>query len=236
MSAQAPSRPVDASVQRKGRPFLSQEERRVRNLELLQQFGSQVLVPHSPETRIMVRMIYPLNKALSKLRRLVGMPLTVEAVMAAIEPIRAWQAHVTFWLRESGGDLILMPTVLRNSGPERKQLAQHRDAHVIVPQTDEAREAIESIVRMDQVLVTLRMVSLETLQHDGRLTRASGLVHELNEAVAKVCQSAQVEYHAPNKLQRVVSKDQVGVASVSTESTVIGVPPHDFIAQPVQGR
>lgn len=236
MSAQAPSRPADASVQRKGRPFLSQEERRVRNLELLQQFGSQVLVPHSPETRIMVRMIYPLNKALSKLRRLVGMPLTVEAVMAAIEPIRMWQADVTRWLKESGGDLILMPTVLRNSGPERKQLAQHRDAHVIVPQTDEARDIIETLVRMDQVLVTLRLVSLETLQHDGRLKEASRFVHTLNETVAKVCQSAQVEYHPPNKLPRIVPKDQVMGANGGAGSTGIGVPAASASVQPVLDR
>ena len=46
MSAQAPSRPADASVQRKGRPFLSHEERRVPNLEFRQQVGSQVRGPH----------------------------------------------------------------------------------------------------------------------------------------------------------------------------------------------
>jgi hypothetical protein len=195
------SQGLSPQVQRK-RPPLSQEERLSRNVERLQQYGSQVVVPRAPETRVMIRMVYPLNKALAKLRRLVGMPLSVAAVMRAIQPIRDWQERATVWLKESGGDFILTAGVLGNSAAERRQLVQHRDAHVIVPQTDEARQVIETLIRMDQVLLMLRLISLDTIEKDGRLRRALELARGLNGAVAAVCESAKVEYQEPKGLHR----------------------------------
>lgn len=195
------SQDMSQQSQRK-RPPLSQEERLTRNMERLQQYGSQVVVPRAPETRVMIRMIYPLNKALAKLRRLVGMPLTVAAVMKAIQPIRDWQERATVWLKESGGDFILTAEVLGNSAAERRQLVQHRDAHVIVPQTDEARHVIETLIRMDQVLLMLRLISLDTIEKDGRLRHALELARGLNDAVAAVCASAKVDYQEPKGLHR----------------------------------
>lgn len=184
------------------RPRLSQEERRAQNLSRLQQFGSQVIVPRAPETRVMIRMVYPLNKALTKLRRLVGMPLPVSAVMKGIEPIQVWLSEVRAWLVQSGGEFIMTSRVLGNEPAERLRLANHPDAHVIVPQTEEARVVVESLIRMDQVLLMLRMVSLETIERDGRLRRALELVTGLNTAVAQVCAFAEVDYREPKGLGR----------------------------------
>ncbi len=202
------------------KPPLSQEERRARNLERLQQYGSQVVVPRAPETRVMIRMVYPLNKALTKLRRLVGMPLTVAAVMKAIDPIRDWQQQATGWLKVSGGDFIVTAEVLGNSAAERRQLVQHRDAHVIVPQTDEARQVIETLIRMDQVLLMLRLISLDTIEKDGRLRQALELARGLNDAVAAVCQSAKVEYQEPKGLHRTGDE-----AESQTKKETAGVSP-----------
>ncbi len=206
------------------RARMSQEERRAQNLDRLQQYGSQVIVPRAPETRVMIRMVYPLNKALTKLRRLIGMPLSIAAVMKAIEPIQLWLTDVRAWLVQSGGEFIMTSTVLGNEPAQRMRLAQHPDAHVIIPQTDETRLVVEALIRMDQVLLMLRMVSLESIQQDGRLKQALELVQGLNAAVGQVCQSAQIDYQEPKGLRRPEEESKgspaSGVGQSSTHAAV----------------
>ena len=182
------------------RPRLSPQERSEQNLRLLQQYGSQVLIPRSTESWVMIRMVYPLNKALAKLRRSVGMSMSVSDVIAAIDPIQAWIKAVSEWLKLTGGELILAPAVFAESPQDRQAMAKRSNAHVIVPQTEEVKAVVEQIIRMDRVLVVLRTVNLHDLQNDTRLTRAMELVGELNRAVGRVCESANVTYTEPREL------------------------------------
>lgn len=203
------------------RPRLSPQERSEQNLRLLQQYGSQVLIPRSTESWVMIRMVYPLNKAIAKLRRSVGMSMSVSEVIAAIEPIQAWVKAVSEWLKLTGGDLILTPTVFAESPQDRQAMAKRSNAHVIVPQTEEVKEVVDHIIRMDRVLVVLRTVNLHDLQNDTRLTRATDLVRQLNDAIGRVCESANVNYVEPRELLKKPPKaeeraERRGVGSVST--------------------
>ena len=203
------------------RQRLSPQERSEQNLRLLQQYGSQVLIPRSTESWVMIRMVYPLNKAIAKLRRSVGMSMSVSEVIAAIEPIQAWVKAVSEWLKLTGGDLILTPAVFAESPQDRQAMAKRSNAHVIVPQTEEVKEVVDHIIRMDRVLVVLRTVNLHDLQNDTRLTRATDLVRQLNDAVGRVCESANVKYVEPRELLKKPPKaeeraERRGVGSVST--------------------
>src|SRR5262249_1320627 len=179
---------------------LSPQERSEQNLRLLQQYGSQVLIPRSTESWVLIRMVYPLNKAIAKLRRSVGMPMSVSEVIAAIEPIQAWGKAVSEWLKLTGGDLILAPTIFADSPQDRHAMAKRPNAHVIVPKTEEVRAVVEQIIRMDRVLVVLRTVNLQDLQNDTRLTRAMELVRELNVAVGGGCEAGKGKYVGPRGL------------------------------------
>ena len=220
-----PSKPHDQGAPQNGqparRPRLSPQERSEQNLRLLQQYGSQVLIPRSTESLVMIRMVYPLNKAIAKLRRSVGMSMSVSEVIAALDPIQAWIKAVSEWLKLTGGDLILTPSVFAESPQDRQAMAKRSNAHVIVPQTEEVKEVVEQIIRIDRVLVVLRTVNLHDLQNDTRLTRATELVRQLNEAVGRVCESANVNYVEPRELLKKPPKDDAraerrGATSVST--------------------
>lgn len=207
------------------RPRLTPQERSEQNLRLLQQYGSQVLIPRSTESWVMIRMVYPLNKALSKLRRSVGMSLSVSEAITAIEPIQAWVNAVSEWLKLTGGDLILAEAAFGDSPQDRQAIAKRSNAHVIVPQTEEAKAVVEHIIRMDRVLVVLRTVNLQDLQNDTRLTHATDLVRQLNEAVGRVCASANVNYVEPKEFLKKPPKgdgraERRGAASVSTSQPV----------------
>ena len=203
---------------------LSPQERSEQNLRLLQQYGSQVLIPRSTESWVMIRMVYPLNKAIAKLRRSVGMSMSVSEVIVAIEPIQAWVNAVSEWLKLTGGELILTPTTFADSPQDRQAMARRPNAHVIVPQTEEVKAVVEHIVRMDRVLVVLRMVDLKDLQNDTRLTRAMKLVGELNRAVGRVCESANVKYVEPRELVKKPPKDDEGATHRDPASGSTGQP------------
>lgn len=193
--------PSNGQGQQQGRrPRLSPQERIEQNLQLLQQYGSQVFIPRSTEAWVLIRMVYPLNKAIAKLRRSVGMPMSVSEVIAAIEPIQAWVEAVSEWLKLTGGELILTPMAFSESPEDRQAMAKRPNAHVIVPKTEEVRVVVEQIIRMDRVLVVLRTVNLQDLKNDTRLDRAMELVGELNVAVGRVCESAKVKYLEPREL------------------------------------
>src|SRR5262249_22302232 len=96
---------------------LSPQERSEQNIRLLQQYGSQVLIPRSTESWVLIRMVYPLNKAIAKLRRSVGMSAPVSEVIAAIEPIQAWLKAASEGLKLTGGGVVLDPPVLPDFPP-----------------------------------------------------------------------------------------------------------------------
>ena len=221
-----PGAPHNGQTPQQGRrPRLTPQQRSEQNLRLLQQYGSQVLIPRSTESWVMIRMVYPLNKALSKLRRSVGMSLSVSEAITAMKPIQAWVKAVSEWLKLTGGDLILAEAAFGDSPQDRQAIAKRSNAHVIVPQTEEAKAVVEQIIRMDRVLVVLRSVNLQELQDDTRLTRATELVRQLNEAVGQVCESANVNYVEPRELLKKPPKgdgraERRGAASVSTSQPV----------------
>jgi hypothetical protein len=180
---------------------MSPDERVALNQELLQQYGSQIFVPRAAESRILIRMVYPLNKAIPRLRRDLGVTRTIADVAAILDPVLSWVKEAADWLRQSGGDLILMTPALGESTDERKRMAKNPRAHVIVPQTEEVRQVLEQIMRMDRVLVMLRMISMEQLRDEPRLGQAFELVRGLDEAVRRVCDAVRVEYFEPRELR-----------------------------------
>ncbi len=213
--------PLNGKTPQPGRrPRLTPQERSEQNLRLLQQYGSQVLIPRSTESWVMIRMVYPLNKALAKLRRSVGMSMSVADAITAIEPIQTWVNAVSEWLKLTGGELILTPMAFADSPEDRQAMARRPNAHVIVPKTDEVRTVVEQIIRMDHVLVVLRTVNLHDLQNDTRLTRAMELVRELNVAVGWVCESANVKYLEPREL---MAKPPKGDERVERPCAVVSV-------------
>ncbi len=183
------------------RPKMSPDERVARNRQLLQQYGSQIVVPRSVECRLLIQMVYPLNKAIPRLRRDLGVTRTVAEVGAILEPIFQWAKRATDWLRVSGGELILMAPTSGESSGERERLVGNPRAYVIVPQTEEVRQVLEQAIRMDRVLVYLRMATMEQLREETRLQEAFELVRTLDLAVQSVCASVGVKYFSPKGMQ-----------------------------------
>jgi len=179
------------------RPKMSPDERVARNRQLLQQYGSQIIIPRSVECRLLIQMVYPLNKAIPRLRRDLGVTRTVAEVGTILEPIFQWAKRATDWLRVSGGELILMAPTTGESSGERERLVGNPRAHVIVPQTEEVRQVLEQAIRMDRVLVYLRMATMEQLREETRLQEAFELVRTLDLAVQSVCAAVGVKYFSP---------------------------------------
>lgn len=233
-SAQSPSSPknssgTDTNAKRKKK---TPEERIALNRELLQQYGSLIVLPRSFEGRILIRMVYPLNKAIPRLRRDLGVTRTVAEVLALLEPIQTWTKQAAEWLRASGGELVLLTPALGESLDERKRMVADPRAHVVVPQTAEVREVVEQIIRMDRVLVVLRTISMEQLRSDSRLSEALRLVRELDRVVRGVCVTVDVDYYEPRELREpqkprvakieteveITSKDDVTIGSTGTSN------------------
>jgi len=181
---------------------MSADERVAHNRKLLQQYGSHIIVPRSAECRILLQMVYPLNTAIPFLRRDLGVKRAVSEVLAILSPVTDWVKRVTDWLRVSGGELILMAPTAGESPGERERLVNNPRAHVIVPQTDEVRQVLEQAIRMDRVLVYLRMADMDQLREEPRLSEAFALVRELDEVVEKVCASVGVQYFSPKDMRR----------------------------------
>jgi hypothetical protein len=146
-------------------------------------------------------MVYPLNKAIPRLRRDLGVTRTVAEVGAILDPIFVWAKRATDWLRISGGEMILMAPTTGESSGERERLVGNPRAHVIVPQTEEVRQVLVQAIRIDRVLVYLRMASMEQLREETRLQEAFELVRTLDVAVQSVCATVGVKYFSPKDMQ-----------------------------------
>jgi len=165
-------------------------------------------------------MVYPLNKAIPRLRRDLGMTRAVADVALILEPIIQWIHRATNWLRISGGELILMSPAAGESATERERLVRDPRAHVIVPQTDEVKQVLEQAIRMDRVLVYLRMASFEQLREDTRLSEALALVRALDEAVQSVCASVNVKYFSPKDMKPRESQTPSGSLTAVSRAAV----------------
>jgi hypothetical protein len=194
---------------------MTADERVAHNRKLLQQYGSHIIVPHSAEGRILIQMVYPLNKAIPWLRRDLGVRRTVAEVTAILDPIIQWAKDASEWLRRSGGEMILMTPTAGEMAGERERMVTNPRAHVIVPQTEEVRHVLEQAIRMDRVLVCLRMSSLEQLREEPRLAEAFALVRALDRAVQGVCDSVGVKYFSPKDMRQRELRDAEAFLSIT---------------------
>jgi hypothetical protein len=172
-----------------------------RNLELLQQPEAQVLLPRTMETRILTRMLYPLNRAVSRLRSNAGMAMPVATVMVHLERLRTWVEAVTEYFKASGAELVLQSDFLvRQTLEERKRRASSRGGFVIVPQTEEVKLIVLQIMRLDEVLLNQRLASPNLLASSQGFDEVERLVRELHELTAAVCAPTRIKYEAPRQL------------------------------------
>lgn len=197
------------------RPRMTADERVEHNRRLLQQYGSHIIVPRTAEGRILIQMVYPLNKAIPWLRRDLGVRRTVAEVTEILDPIIQWAKNASEWLRRSGGEMILMTPAAGEMAGEREHLVKNPRAHVIVPQTLEVRQVLEQAIRMDRVLVCLRTASLDELSEEPRLTEAFELVRALDRAVESVCASVGAKYFSPKDMRQRVLRDADAVLPVT---------------------
>lgn len=193
---------------------LTPEERVARNLELLQQPEAQVLLPRTMETRILTRMLYPLNRAVSRLRSNAGMAMPVATVMVHLEALRGWVEDVTDYFKASGAELVLQSDFLvRQTFEERKRRASNRGGFVIVPQTEEVKLIVLQIMRLDEVLLNQRLASTNLLNSSKGFDEVERLVRKLHELTTAVCLPTRIKYQAPRQLPAKVEDGSVTVAT-----------------------
>ena len=193
---------------------LSPEERTARNLALLQQPEAQVLLPRTMETRLLTRMLYPLNRAVSRLRSNAGMAMPVAAVMVHLEALRAWVDAVTDYFKASGAELVLQSDFLvRQTLEERQRRATARGGFVIVPQTEEVKLIVLQIMRLDEVLLNQRLATANLLAASKGFAEVERLVRQLHELTEAVCVPTRIKYQAPRQMP---AKAEDGAAVATT--------------------
>ena len=84
----------------RGRP--SPEERAEHNRERLQDPQSLLLLPRTPEGRVIVGMLFPLDKAVNRLRLSAGHSLSVSEVQGQLDRIHEWVSRGQELLKAMG--------------------------------------------------------------------------------------------------------------------------------------
>ncbi len=205
------SRPQDGEAKR---PRMSPEDRARRNQELIRHPNSVVIVPKTIETRALTSMLYPLNRALARLRVSAGMRIPVSTVMHYLTRLSDWQESIVGLLQRFGVSLDVDGSLFLSDRMQHE--AGLPNCFVIVAQTEEIRKLGQVIIALDKLLVRVRMTSPDLTQNESFFKDVETLVMNLHNLCEEMCKETGVRYLEPRAVRRTDgSKPMVHAPSVS---------------------
>lgn len=183
----------------RGRP--SPEERAEHNRERLQDPQSLLLLPRTPEGRVIVGMLFPLDKAVNRLRLSAGHSLSVGEVQAQLDRIHEW-VHLGYELLKAMGvsEQDFAPAPVLNY-QYRLTLAGQRNARVITPRSEETKKVSRVAEKLDGVILHTRMSCDDLSQAEHLFTKIHELIRCLHELIADFCGQVELPYRTPREAE-----------------------------------
>ncbi len=190
--------------ERRNRPFRgrpSPEERAEHNRERLQDPQSLLLLPRTPEGRVIVGMLFPLDKAVNRLRLSAGHSLSVGEVQTQLDRIHEW-VHLGYKLLKAMGisEQDFAPAPVLNY-QYRLTLAGQRNARVITPRSEETKKVSRVAEKLDGVILHTRMSCDDLSQAEHVFTQIHELIRRLHVLIADFCAQVELPYRTPREAE-----------------------------------
>lgn len=180
---------------------LSPEERAEHNRERLQDPQSLLLLPRTPEGRVIVGMLFPLDKAVNRLRLSAGHSLSVSEVQGQLDRIHEWVSRGQELLKAMGvSEQDFGPAPALNY-QYRLTLAGQRNARVITPRSEETKKVTRVAEKLDGVILHTRMSCDDLAQAEHLFTKIHELIRRLHELIAEFCALVELPYRTPREAE-----------------------------------
>jgi hypothetical protein len=210
--------------ERRNRPFRgrpSPEERAEHNRERLQDPQSLLLLPRTPEGRVIVGMLFPLDKAVNRLRLSAGHSLSVGEVQAQLDRIYDWVNRGQELLKAMGVSEQDFPPASVLNYQYRLTLAGQRNARVITPRSEETKKVSRVAEKLDGVILHTRMSCDDLSQAEHLFTKIHELIRRLHELIADFCAQVELPYRTPHEAEDLFrERPDRGVKTPMTGGTV----------------
>ena len=183
----------------RGRP--SPEERAEHNRERLQDPQSLLLLPRTPEGRVIVGMLFPLDKAVNRLRLGAGHSMSVGEVQGQLDRVHQWVNTGHELLKALGvSEQDFGPAPVMNY-QYRLTLAGQRNARVITPRSEETKKVSRVAEKLDGVILHTRMSYDDLSQAEHVFTKIHELIRCLHVLIADFCAQVELPYRTPREAE-----------------------------------
>lgn len=180
---------------------LSHQERAEHNRVRLQDPQSVLLLPRTPEGRVVVGMLFALDKAVNRIRLSAGHSLSVGEVQRQLERVQGWVKEGQDLLKDLGVSEHDFGSPPMLTYQYRLNLAGQRNARVITPRSEETKKVSRVAEKLDAVILHTRMSCDDFARAEHVFARVHGLIKRLHELIADFCAQVGLPYRTPREAE-----------------------------------
>jgi len=190
-----------------------------RRLKLVEDPQSVVIAPKTREGHVLVRLVFGLDRAVSRIRLRAGTYVNIQDAVVCLKKVEGFIGEFTnlvnsFGGGEGGGDGRTPSGFSYENFETKRMLAQMRNAHIIIPRTNEARGVVFLIKRFDPALLQFRNACTDFAKSEQLFRKLIETIRDFNVLVGELFSLLNIPYEQPRDIKPLLASiSQGGIGS-----------------------
>jgi len=171
-------------------------ERRIRLVEDPQ---SMVVAPKTREGHVLVRLVFGLDRAVSRIRHRAGTYINVQDAVARLKKVEEFISEFNEFVN-SFGDGRMFWGFFYETLEMKRMLARMRNTHILLPRTNEAKEIVLLVKRLDPALLQFRNTCTDFAKSEEFFRKLIDTIKKFDLLVQELSSLVNIPYDRPRDI------------------------------------
>ena len=171
-------------------------ERRIRLVEDPQ---SIVIAPKTREGHVLVRLVFGLDRAVSRIRHRAGTYINVQDAVARLKKVEEFISEFNEFVN-SFGDGRMFWGFFYETLEMKRMLARMRNTHILLPRTNEAKEVVLLVKRLDPALLQFRNTCTDFAKAEELFRKLIETIKKFDLLIQELSSLVNIPYDRPRDI------------------------------------
>lgn len=189
---------IEVKGKEKGREAIT-EAVMERRLRLVEDSQSIVIAPKTREGHVLVRLVFGLDRAVSRIRHRAGTYINVQDAVAHLRKVEEFISEFNDFVN-SFGDSRMFWGFFYETLEMKKMLARMRNTHILLPRTNEAKEVVLLVKRLDPALLQFRNTCTDFAKSEELFRKLIETIKKFDLLVQELSSLVNIPYDRPRDI------------------------------------
>jgi len=170
-----------------------------RRLRLVEDSQSIVIAPKTREGHVLVRLVFGLDRAVSRIRHRAGTYINIQDAVAHLRKVEEFIGEFNDFVNSFGDGRTFWGFFYENL-EMKKMLARMRNTHILLPRTNEAKEVVLLVKRLDPALLQFRNTCTDFAKAEELFRKLIETIKKFDLLVQELSSLVNIPYDRPRDI------------------------------------